>query len=154
MKITIDVSDWYHDDDMNLEESLKQAVIRQVTSEVQSQIKEQVRCAITELLISEFREQVTENVSSLIKELLESKTMRPRYGGSESVTMHEYFVGIFSNESYTRDLDGAISKIAKTHAENIKSRYDMLFASSIVSKLQEHGMLKEDVAKLILETNK
>lgn len=36
----------------------------------------------------------------------------------------------------------------------MKQRYDLLFASQIVAKLDEHGLLKEDIAELLLPTSK
>ena len=36
----------------------------------------------------------------------------------------------------------------------MKQRYDLLFASQIVAKLDEHGLLNEDIAELLLPSNK
>jgi hypothetical protein len=47
-------------------------------------------------------------------------------------------------------LTAQTKKATDSISKELKERYDLLFASQIVSKLHENGMLKEDVAKLLL----
>lgn len=47
-----------------------------------------------------------------------------------------------------------IAKTACSHADDLKKRYDMLFASGIVQKMHENNLLKEDVAAKLLNDGK
>lgn len=47
-------------------------------------------------------------------------------------------------------MEKLIKSLAKDFANEMKERYDLLFASQLVAKMSETGLLKEDVAKLLL----
>ena len=53
-------------------------------------------------------------------------------------------------ESYNNQKD-LIEKLAKNYSTEMKNRYDMMFASQLVIKLNEQGMLKEGVFESLMK---
>lgn len=49
-----------------------------------------------------------------------------------------------------KELEQFANDCAKDFGKEMKERYDLLFASQLVAKMSETGLLKEDVAKLLL----
>jgi hypothetical protein len=94
-------------------------------------------------------------VSQQVEECLKSKMVKSRYS-NDLVNIQDYISKQLDNDlNVSRDFQNRLDKIssdsAKSITQQLKDRYDLMFASNLVSKMNELGMLKQDVAKLILE---
>jgi len=73
----------------------------------------------------------------------------------KDLTLEEYVVNKFKKDSGWSSPNEKIEKLSKQFAEKfgqeIKDRYDLIFATRIVQKLDKEGLLKENIAKILLE---
>jgi anaerobic ribonucleoside-triphosphate reductase len=147
MKVTIDISDFYLDEGEELESSLKQFIIRECVQQINKSIEKKVEDHITRTVKNEIEQKLTYKINKQIEEIIATETIK--VDGKEQ-PFNEYIKYKFQYSSGWSSAQGALESLAKRFGEELKKRYDMLFASQIVSKLHENGMLKEDVAKLLL----
>ena len=67
------------------------------------------------------------------------------------MTLKEYILYQIQNNTGWNSPNENIKKLAQKFGEEMKNRYDLLFASQLVAKMNENGLLKEDVAKKLLD---
>lgn len=96
-------------------------------------------------------------IAATMQSLLEEKTIPgERWGAAagEKVSIVDIIRKQLGSYQAERGTDERLAKIARELGEksatDLKARYDLLFASQLVSKLNENGMLREDVARLLL----
>ena len=154
MRISINVKDfWLEEGD--LEENLKSYIKREVTKEIWKKINDSVEKKITEIVQKEIeqslRSQITLKTAEVIK--TEKITFNPSYGKTEEVTILEYIKKKFSTDSGWHSPDETIKTVAKKFGNELKARFDLMFASRIVENLHTNGLLKESAAKLLINEN-
>lgn len=154
--VTVDLSDFYsEEDEKTFSEQIKCEIFRQVKYDVLASFKETMKDEFTKQVIEVVREEKEEFIVSVLKELVVDSKIKKRYNSNELISVRDWIIEDL-NRTYLSDgsLKDYLNKETKKTTENIistlKERYDMLFASQIVSKLNENGMLKDDVAKLLL----
>lgn len=81
--------------------------------------------------------------------------VKKRYSSNDMITVAEYVAEevertVVNDSKLKEYLNKAVKTAGDAIGKELKERYDLLFASQIVSKLHENGMLKEDVAKILL----
>ena len=153
MKIYINVEDFYLDDADNLEGELKKYIINEAVAEIFRKIEQKINSQIFEEIEKVIKSALKENVEETTKNFVLSGKTKSRNDSRALVTIEERIKQDFEQElgyNYIRD---GITKIAKQFASDLKQRYDLLFASQFVAKMNELGMLREDVAKLLLPEN-
>lgn len=149
MKFTVEVEDFYLEEE-DLHSGLKSYVKNAVLNEIQKSIKDKIEKQITMEVKDTVEKTMYAMITILIKEVIGTEKIRSRWG-SEVITLKESVIEAFKNTSAIRDLDKIIANVATLHATEVKSRYDLLFATGIVKKMQENGLLKDDIAKILLE---
>lgn len=154
MKFTIEVEDFWLDSDSGLEPALKNHVIREVVNQINNQIKKKVEDHITTEVKKQVEEKFYVRMNQLIKEVIETEKIKSGYNNGELITIQQYLKQQFENNHGYRSPDSVIKDLASKFGNDLKARYDLLFASQLVAKLNENGMLKEDIAKLLLEQHK
>lgn len=161
MKFTIELNEFWLDEDSDyLENEIKSYIIKQVTQSVYGEIKNKVEDQITRQ-IKETIENTMYKKATLYMDECFQKAVLPTnvYENGRTVkkdlTLEEYVINKFKKDSGWASPNDKIEKLAKQFAEKfgqeIKDRYDLLFATQIVRKLDKEGLLKDNVAKLILE---
>lgn len=153
MKFTIDIEDFYLDEGDELESSLKKHIINEVCSQIQKSIKDRVEIQISMEVKDTIEKQMYSTISKEIKNVIDGGLIKnpDSYSDKKQITISDYIKKKFENDSGWGSPREHIEKLAKSHAEELKKRYDLMFASQIVSKLHQNGMLKEDIAKLLLD---
>ena len=146
MKFTVDVEDFYLEDgelSVELARGIKEDVINQMKKKVEDRIDAQIVVKVTGA-INDHLDLVIKNKLS---ELLETGTII-KSGKVVKVTdlLNEMFV---ANQGWNNPRD-QIASLAKKFGEELKQRYDAIFANRIVVKLNEQGMLKDEVVKLLI----
>jgi len=147
MRFTVEVEDfWLEEEELSV--ALQQAVKNEVISSIRKDIKDQVSAFMDKILKEEIYDQMQTRVTILMSEFVESGKVKGRYSGDGEMTVNEWIAKEFkgSNESILK----YVNESAKKQTDELKRRYDLLFASQIVSKINEQGLLKEDVARLLL----
>lgn len=159
MKIVVELDEFWMHDEAELSTALSKYVTNQVISEIWKKIKSKVDEDIQVKTAKMVEKLMYQKASSLIDEALKTQTIKTMvYENSrnvEKLVSLEEYIGIkFKKDSGWGSPDKKIEELAKQFADELKKRYDLLFASQIVSKLNENGLLKEDVHKMLMESTK
>lgn len=152
MKITIDLDDfWMDEDSKNFTEEFKNFVKSKTMSGIWALLKEkaqeQLMKEIKETVQAELKPRITEAIAGLIKN---GKTASYR-NSHEEVTLEEYVRECFQVNSNWSNFEKTIQNITTSFAKELRERYDLNFASQVVVRLGEQGFLKEDISKLLTE---
>ncbi|WP_343743134.1 hypothetical protein [Herbaspirillum huttiense] len=149
MKITIDVSEFWLEE-QEIEEGLKSAIKQEVISAICAEIKEKVNTQITAAIKAEIDSRTAEIIESHLAEFVKAGVIGSNNGRGGSVPFQQYFKELFESNTGWRSPTQTIADLAKKFGDELKARYDVVFANRIVVKLNEQGMLKEDVARLLI----
>lgn len=154
MKIEIDISEFYLDDEDELLPALKSFIIGEVIREINGNIKKQVEGLTNELLVNTIQAELGVRVRVLIDEFVKTGTVKDRsYGNDNKVkSIHEWIAE--QVRSSNSDIVDSIKKLAATQVNQLKAQYDLLFATQIVNKIKDAGYLKDEVAQLLLSEQK
>ena len=138
---------WVVTPDIDIKEEIKQDIINQVKTKVISNIgvtsRNQMDNKVKELIEQELIPKVNDHVAEFIAE----GKMR-HYG--EELTLKELVVTMFDSNNVIRKMRDHIDDRAREMANEFRDRYDLLFASSLVAKMNDRGLLKEGVFKAIM----
>ena len=153
--VTVDLSEFYSEDETDFSTQIKDAIAYDVKNQILSDWREKVKDIFGETLRQNISDEISEMVKKQVKECFNSKTVKSRYS-NDFVTIPDYISKQLDNDlNVSRDFQNRLDKIssdsAKSITQQLKDRYDLIFASNLVSKMNELNMLKPDVAKLILE---
>lgn len=164
MKITVEVNleDGWFDEDQNLDEALKSTIVSQVKQKLWSELKVKAEKEILTQVNTQVNDELESKIQAAVKELIiEDKFKNPNYYSNsddparkiEFITLKELTHYKFSsnNSSYSNITD-TIKKLSKAFSDEMRNRYDLSFASQLVSKLNEQGLLKQGVFDAITES--
>lgn len=170
MKITIDLEDLINEfienadngeygieDQFELKKEIKNSIISQVGyRNFSNEVKD-----MREKAESLFKIQIKSQIEDIVKKQVERIILKDKFKfnsyDKEEITLVEYVKKYYidrvsSAHNNGINMDNIVKVIAKEQAEQLKERYDLLFASQLVSNLDKLGLLKEDAAKILLNT--
>lgn len=155
MKITIDLDDfWLEEDNGTLNEQIKQHITHTVKTEVYNSIKVQVKELSEQIIKKQIEESIKDTINNNVLEFIAENKFCKRYSNNDKITLSEYVLDELSRATIDRNyIAEYVKKEGEKHGSDLKKRYDMLFASGIVAKMHENGLLKEDVASKLLENS-
>ena len=150
MKISIDISDFYLDEDSDLEEGLKRYVKNEAITAIFGKIKDKVEVEIKRVV----EKHVLENLSSEIAKAVQVGTIKKQQD-RDPISIIEYVKEcvLNSNASSWKSFEKTIEEVVKKFCDEIRKRYDLNFASNIVAKLIDNKLIKEDAVKMLLGDN-
>lgn len=156
MKIEIEISDFYldEDDQGQIESSLKQSIIQEVVKKINEQIKSNVETTITAVAKQMILEQMKARVDIIIEEFIKSGKIKGAYSSDPELSVEDYIKSKFNLKNGWGNPNEQIEKAAKLFGAELKSRYDLVFATQIVKRLEENKLLKDNVAELLLTDKK
>lgn len=146
MEIKIDVSDFYLEDG-DLESNLKAYVVREVTRTIWEQIKKEVKEKCETTVIHEVDRTLSTRMAAFTEECLADPELKVK-----GKTIKEYLQDKYVNQSGWGSPAETLDKIAKQCGIEMKQRYDIVFATQIVRRLHDNGLLKEGAEKILLDT--
>lgn len=161
INVTVDLEDFYPEEDGgNIAEQIKETIERNVVSTIWKKVKEEG----FESLCSQIERKVNLDKDLKIKEILdtyfkEKKVKKSRYDSGTFLTIEDYITENLNSEyfhtgdKFDRRVTDFLTKNSEEIIKQLKDRYDLLFASQIVNNLNKQGMLKEDIAKILLTEN-
>lgn len=152
MKFEITLEDFWLDEDESLESALKKHIIQEVTAHIQSSIKNKVEEHITRRVKEEVEKKLFRTIDAAIIKSLETGQIKG--SNNQLLTFNEYIHEMFISSSRWNTIPEQVKKIADNCADSMKARYDLTFASQLVVKMNQNGLLKKDVAKLLLGDGK
>ena len=147
MRIEIEVSEFWIDQEMDIEKGLKEHIIESVISKIQNSIRKKIDERIVEFINLNLETKIRECITEKTLEVYKSEEIKIN---GEKTTIKDYIQKKIDERSWQSPIE-SIEKIARQYTEELKKQYDMFFASQIVVKMHENNLLKEDMAKLILE---
>lgn len=148
MKYTIEVNDFYLED-AELESTLKEHIIREVVGQIEKSIQKRVEDHITLKVKAEIESRMYRFMNLAIEQIISTEKLK--VDGKE-MTLAEYIKREFTERTGYRNPSDTIATLAKKFGDEMKGRYDLLFASQLVAKMNNNGLLKDEVAKLLLDT--
>lgn len=157
INVTVDLEDFYNEDD-------ETSINEQIKNDIAYRVKNQIWKDFQEKTLESFSNQITRQIAldkdlriqETINSFFTEKKIKKAYSGGAMVTCEEYISAdlereyLNSGNRFEALVRDALQKQSTKIVNDLKERYDLLFASQIVTKLNEQGMLKEDIAKLLL----
>lgn len=150
MKFTIEVDDFYLEEG-DLESNLKQYIIRECVNKITSDLKSKIEDGVQKEVKAQVEQTLYRKIGSLVAETIENDKIKGRYSNDPEVTLQEWVKQQFFTTAASKSpVNEKIEALAKVFGEEMKKRYDMVFASGIVQKLHENGLLKDDVVTKLI----
>lgn len=153
MKIQIEIDDFYLDQESELEPALKSYIIDEVVLKINKEIEDKVNETVTRQVKLQVKKQMLSKTNKLIDEFIEKGKIKGDYATDPEITVEQYIKKIFNCKNGWGNPSEQISKLAEKFGAELRNRYDLLFATQIVKKLDKEGFLKDNIAKMLLETN-
>lgn len=91
-----------------------------------------------------------EYIQKEVKDFISEGKIRKSSYNKEEILIKDWIKEKFTGDTGYNNTEKVIKSLAKDFGKELKERYDLLFASQLVAKMSETGLLKEDVAKLLL----
>jgi hypothetical protein len=155
--VTVDLNDLYaqEDEGLNFNEIVKENITYKVKQLTYEDFKKEALPAFENQVKRKIDLDRDLKIKEQIEELFSKPELKKNYYDEKKVSLAEYIENYFAEYTLnSRDFNDRVEALVKTQANEIvkqlKDRYDLLFASQIVTKLNEQGMLKEDIAKILL----
>jgi hypothetical protein len=149
MKFTVEVEDfWLEEEDLS--SALKRHVIHEVVTSIHNSIKQKIEDHVTKEVKAQVEQSLYRKISSLVGEIIATDKIKGRYSNDPDMTLREWVNAEFRNNSRYETIQEHIKKLANTFGDDMKKRFDLLYASQIVAKMGANGLLKEDAVKLLL----
>ena len=153
MKFKIEVDDFWMDSGSELAPELKTYIINEVVNniykKIEKKVEEQINLEVKRMVV----DTLYNKTSLIISKVIKTEKVKGRYSGDPMVTIEEHIKEKFLNDSGWSNPNEVIKGLAKEFAAELKQRYDIAFATHIVAKINEQGLLKEEIAKLLIENN-
>lgn len=147
MKFTIEVDDFYLDSEDDLTGALKEYIKRELVSQMWKKTEEKVTRAMEEYLKELIASEMKTRVQILMDNFLTSGKVKHSHN-REEIPVSQHISENFSARN--ADIVKTIGSLVTSQVSELTRRYDMLFATQILAKVNEKGFLKEDVARLLL----
>lgn len=177
INVTVDLEDLY--DEISNEHDGHASVNKLILDEIRYRVKSEVWGEFRKTTLDEFKTKINNELSKgkdaelnrIITKVFTEKKIKTRDGSKNSpeelVTLFEYIEDRLTKDYFSMgntaedvlrdkirsmqvDIEKNISKAADKIGNELKDRYDLLFASQLVAKMNEVGLLKTDVANLLL----
>ena len=152
--ITINMDDFWMDEDSDFEESFKRYIVDQATYKVFENVKND--------LLKDIHLEVEKNVNKKVEEFMSdfieqnANKLEMKVGYNQTVPLEEGVRSILSNkaENYAMtSITKLVEAYAKGFVDDLRKRYDLLFASQVITKLNDNKMLKEGVFESLMGIN-
>lgn len=171
INVQLDLSQMFASEFMEIHGSGYEAEITQDNSFMEA-IKHSIRQEVVSQVLAEWRKEIGDTfgrevrkavdvmqegfLAATLQALVEEKSLPGNRFSmeAEKVSIMDVMRNRLGNYALERNVDNTLSKIAREQADKsaseLKARYDLLFASQLVTKMNANGMLREDVARLLL----
>lgn len=160
INVTVDLAEFYTESEYG--ESFSEEIKRYIVFESKRLAFEEFKKEMTEeffkMIRKEFDEQKEFFVGKVFNELVvDAKIKKSQFATDKDALMSisdwmkiELEKTILSDSKLRDNLNNQTKNSADLISKELKTRYDLLFASQIITKLNENKMLNEDVAKILL----
>lgn len=139
--------------ELDLKDSIRDAIVGQTKREIlkmqNTKITEQIQTEVKKLIEVSINDQIKKDVEDFSK----NGKLTERYSSDEPISVNDWVKKQFEDKSnsYKNTLFSKVQEQASKCVKELKERYDLLFASQIISKLNDQDLLKEGVFKSLME---
>jgi hypothetical protein len=161
INVTVDLSEFYSQDE---ETSFSDEIKMHIVSQVKYQIINDFKAKGLEMVADMARKLVDKNIEaelkSSVREFVNTRKLSTGKTFNEMVAekIEKKYLDIqsvsdaiaYRFKSVEMENNKIIESKANELAKNLKDQHDLLFASQIVAKLNEQGLLKDGVASILL----
>jgi len=151
MKLEIKLNDEYDWEEGNIPSQLAASITREVVKSVRESLDNKA----IEKIDSECKRLVNATLEKRIEkkcnDFMSKLEMKSIYNSSNMISLDEYLKEKIAKVFQDKRLDHSIEDIAKKQVEEFKKRYDLLFASQLVAKMTDVGLVNKEISKLLLE---
>lgn len=151
MKFTVEVEDFYLDEDGDLGDGLKAHIKNDVVCQISKNIKEQTEKQITEKVQEVINHKMELVIDSTLTDLIATGMITYN---REKVSIVDHIKKVFVENAGWHNPRSQIAEIAKQFTLELKKQYNMVFANEIVVKMKEQGFLKDDLVQILLTDKK
>ena len=147
MKFEVELKDfWLEEEEITTE--LKKFIIKEVVTQISKSIENHVRTEISEKVEGFMREALARIISETLKECIDTgRIIRDQ----KEILITTHIKNVFQNSQGWNNPNEYIAQLAKKFGDVTKASYDAAFANRIVAALNEQGMLKDEVVKLLIK---
>ena len=150
MKVIIEVpEEWIEEGEV--QEALKYQIIQNLSIKIMDRLNNDFVKKIENTAIAKVEESFKKIADEETKDFIENGFVSSFNNSSKKITVKEYIADRFNNSNAYNSQRSLIEKLAKEYSTEMKNRYDMMFASQLVIKLNEQGMLKEGVFESLMK---
>ena len=149
LKVTIEVPEkWIEKGE--IQEALRNDIINKVSIKLMGELSEKHIKSIEDAARKKVEERFSVFADAETRDFIEYGLVSSYNNSSKKITVKEYIADRFNNSNAYNSQRSLIEKLAKEYSIEMKNRYDMMFASQLVIKLNEQGMLKEGVFESLM----
>ena len=160
LNIEIDLNDFYaenfdgdYESGISATKSLSEEVAGLIKSEVRLSIREQVSKDVERIASDAYAEFGEEKIKTIVDfamdEFIKNGEVKERYG-NEMIPVKDHLRSIFDKGNNWDCPEKKFKEIGQEFAKECRSRYDLSFASSIVTGLEKQGLLKPGVFEALI----
>jgi len=155
LTITLDLSDVFVDGEEEHGSSLTNVIKDHINYTAMKRIQDQVNLAVDRHLQST----IVKNLEGILAAMFSAKVEQMitaeklSFSGYKETTIEEYIldrIARIENRTLGETLDKVCRKAADELGAKLKAQYDIAFANVLVQKLDNVGLLKSDVARLLI----
>ncbi len=151
MKFTVEVEDFYLDEEGDLAPGLTKFVTHEVVTQIWSKIQGIVEKKITEAVQSQTEAILSAQINMLTSQLISAGKITKN---GKELLISDYIKDRFDNSGNWNAPYEQIEKLAKAYGNDMKKRYDYFYANQIVQQMHVIGVLKEEVFNKLIEQEK
>jgi hypothetical protein len=151
MKFTVDVSDFYLDEESELEPALKAHLIHQIISKITKEIEEKVQKEVSIKALQLVADRLSSVIDNKLDEMVATGVITV---SGKQVSIVDHIKTVFENSHGWSNPSKQIQEFAKKFGESMKAQYNVVFANQIVVSMKEQGFLKDEVVNLLLTEKK
>lgn len=158
MKIEVEIKDFVIDEyeEKSLEMQFQDFIIHKVFHEIWGRIDDTFRNKIFDKIEAGVKKLLIEKTDTIIDEIIKTASFGDRYNKTKQLPIKDYVMSILENDSWNGSswVYKKVEDIAQQLSVQLKTRYDMFFATQIVSKMHQNNMLNEQAIKSLIEDKK
>ena len=148
--IKVDIEDvWTGEDDLS--NSIRSMIEKNVLDKIWDLIHDSIQERITAYIKGKIDNSLGRRISARITKIMKENKLPKGRGGSEMISIQEWIEDRFLKDSNWHSIQDRVGKVAEGFAKELRDKHDLLFASQIVSRLDKEGLLKDNVAQLLLK---
>lgn len=143
IKIEVDLNDFYPEGgDASFSEEVEDVIKYEVRKAIGKAVSKDVERAANSAYEEFGQQKIKTIVDSAFDEFIDKGEVRKSSYSEERITVEEKMRMIFDDQNNWSAPDAKMKKMGEQFASECRNRYDLSFASNIVTGLEKQGLLK------------